>query len=126
HILVGEAVSSEVAVLVVLDQHVGGPGELARDRLSLRHGDIQRHRFLAAVGRAEVRRVARGAAVAVLDPTWTEGARSVAVHRALKLDDLGAEVGEVLARPRTGEHARKVENADMRKRTGHGLRSNGK
>ena len=39
-------------------------------------------------------------------------ARVVALARALDLDHVGAEVGEQLARPRPGEDAGKVENAN--------------
>jgi hypothetical protein len=34
--------------------------------------------------------------------------------RALELDDVGAQVGEILACPGTGEYARKIEDADFR------------
>ena len=57
----------------------------------------------------------------VLHPGRAEGARIVARLRPLDLDDLGAEVGEVLPGPGTGEHARKIENTDVRQRT-HELR----
>ncbi len=59
---------------------------------------------------------------AVLDPRRPESARVVTASRALDLDHLGAEISHVLARPRSGEHARQIENADMRKGSGHGLR----
>src|SRR5581483_5815356 len=104
YIVVAEPVAREVAVLVILDQHVGALRQLARDRLSLRHRDVQRHRFLAAIGGAEIGRVARIASVAALDPRRAEGARIVAASRPLELDHLGTQIGEVLARPRAGEY----------------------
>ena len=95
-VVVAEAVAREVADLVVLDQHVALRGELAHDRLALRLREIDGDRLLAAVGRGEVRRLLRVPAVRVLQPRRAEGARVVAGLRALDLDHLGAEIGEVL------------------------------
>src|SRR6267378_3760565 len=118
-VVVGEAVAREIAELVVLDEHVGSPRELARELLAFGPGDVDRDRFLAAVGRGVVGRVLGVAPVLVLDPGRTESARVVARARTLDLDHFGAEIGEVLPRPGAGEHARKIEDADVRKRSRH-------
>src|SRR5207247_7294882 len=70
-------------------------------------------------GRGVVGRVLGVAPVLVLHPGRAEGARVVARARALDLDHFGAEIGEVLPRPRAGEHARKIEDADVRERSRH-------
>ena len=119
---VAEAVAIEVAEFEVLQQHVAARGELARDRLPLRVREIQRERFLAAVGAGEIGRFAGVAALRVLEPRRAEGARVVTLFRPLDLDHLGAEVGEVLRRPRTREHTRQVEYADSCERARHGRR----
>src|SRR5439155_1293987 len=113
-VFVGKAVAREVAELVVLDEHVRDLRELARELLPLGLGDVERDRFLAAVGRGVVGRVLAVAPVPVLHPGRTESARVVARARTLDLDHVGAEIGEVLPRPGAGEHARKIEYADVR------------
>ena len=63
--------------------------------------------------------------VSLPSPSFSQGgpkARESSPARPLDLDHLGAEVGQVLAGPRPGEHARQIEHPDMRKRTGHELR----
>src|SRR5439155_26016846 len=92
---------------------------LAHELLAFGLRDVDRDRFLAAVGRGVIRRVLGVAPVPVLHPGRTESARVVARARTLDLDDLGAEIGEVLPRPGAGEHARKIEDADVRKRSRH-------
>src|SRR2546422_11492900 len=89
----------------VLDEHVGNPGELAHELLAFGLRDVDRDRFLAAVGRGVIRRVLGVAPVPVLHPGRTESARVVARARTLDLDHFGAEIGEVLSRPGAGEHA---------------------
>src|SRR5882757_4069382 len=119
HVVIGEAVAREIAELVILDEHVGDRGELARELLALGPRDVERDRFLAAVGRGVIGRVRSVAPVLVLHPGRTESARVVARAGTLDLDDFGAEIGEVLPRPGTGEHARKIEDAYVRKRSRH-------
>src|SRR5207248_638596 len=67
-VLVAEAIAPEITILIVLDQHIAAAHELTRNRLTLRHGDVERHRFLAAVCRAEVGRILSLAAFAVAHP----------------------------------------------------------
>src|SRR5713101_1604322 len=102
-VVVGEAVAREVA----------------HEPLAFGPRDVDRDRFLAAVGRGVIGRVLGVAPVLVLHPGRTEGARVVARARTLDLDDFGAEIGEVLPRPGTGEHAREIEDADVRERSRH-------
>ena len=118
-VAVAEPVAGEIAELVVLEEHVGFCGELAHDPLALGLREIDRDRFLAAVGAGKISGFGRVAAVGVLQPRRAEGARVVARLRALDLEDLGAEVGEDLPGPGPGEHARKVEDADVRERSRH-------
>src|SRR5690606_24714497 len=77
-------------------------------------------RPLAAVRAAEVGRLARFVAARIADVGRSEGARVVALARPLDLDHLGAEVAQVLTGPRSGQHARHVEHADVRKGSCHG------
>jgi hypothetical protein len=49
----------------------------------------------------------------VLQPRRTKGPRIVTRARALDLDHLGAEIGQVLPAPRPREHARQVKRPDM-------------
>src|SRR5882724_1283262 len=122
-IFIPQAVPREITVLVVLDHDIALGGELTRDRLTLGDGDVESQRFLAAVRRAEIGRVLRLLALPVTDPGWPEGARIITWTGALDLDDLGAEIGEVLACPGPGENARQIEDTNVRKRAGHALAS---
>ena len=109
-VLVAEAVARKVAVLVVFDQDVAAPRELARDGLAWRPGDIQRDRFLAAVSRSEIRGILGLAPLPILDPGRTKGPRIIAASRPLDLDDFGTQICHVLAGPGTCQYARQVEN----------------
>ena len=60
---------------------------------------------MAAVGRRHERR--------------TPGAGIVAAPLALDLDDVGAEIGENLPRPWTGQNAGKLQHAQTSQRTRH-------
>ena len=112
HLLIPKAEARHGPWPEVLQQHIAFRYQFARDRLTLGHGDIQRQRFLAAVGRAEIGRVLRLLTLRVADPRRTERTRIVAWPGPLHLDHFYAEIGEVLARPRPGEDAREIENAD--------------
>jgi hypothetical protein len=112
-ILVAETVTREVAELVVLQQHVAARGEIAHDLLPLRIREIDRDRLLAAIGGGEIGGLGGVAALRVLEERRRERARIVAFTGSLDLDDLGAEVGEVLPGPRCSEHARKIEHTNM-------------
>src|SRR6185295_10759178 len=94
--------------------------EFACDLLALGLGDVERDRFLVAIHRDEIGGFAGVLSAAVLHPGWAPASRVVARAGALDLDHLGAEVGKVLRRPGPGEDAREVEDADVRKRAGHG------
>jgi hypothetical protein len=90
--------------------------ELADDLLAFRFGDIERERFLAAVGAHEIRGVAGVLAVAVLHKGRAPGAGVVTLAGTFDLDYFGAEVGEQLPHPRAGEYAAHVEYADALER----------
>src|SRR5258706_2506575 len=124
-VFVSESVFREPADFVVLEQHVAFPRERARNPLALGFGDVEGHRFLAAVHRKEVRRLARLLAVLVLEEGRAPAARVVARPGTLDLENFRAEVGEVLRRPGPGENAREIENADVRERTWHGRSDRG-
>jgi hypothetical protein len=68
--------------------------------------------FLAAIAREVVRGVGRVAAFPVLEEGRAPLARVVAAARALHLDHFGAEVGEELRAPGTGEDAGEIEDAN--------------
>src|SRR5690606_17913476 len=114
-----QAVAGEIAELVVLQQHVGLARQLAYELRALGLGDVDGDRLLAAVGAAEIGRFARLLAVGVADVRRRECARVVTLAGPLDLDDLGAQVAQVLAGPWAGQDARHVEHADMRKRSCH-------
>ena len=69
--------------------------------------------FLLRFTDGVVRGLGRVVARRVLDVGRAPAARVVAGAGALDLDDFGAEVGKVLRRPGAGQHAGKVEDADM-------------
>src|SRR5262249_53775197 len=98
---------------------VAFPGERTHERLAFGLGHVHRDRFLSPVGGGEIRGVLGVFPFSVLDPWRPEGARVVADLRTLHLDHFGAEIGEVLSRPGAGKAAGKVENADVRKGSGH-------
>jgi hypothetical protein len=66
------------------------------------------------IGREVIRRLIR-----VVEVRRTPVTRVVARARALDLDHVGAEVGEQLGGPGTGEDAREIEDAEVRERGGH-------
>jgi len=82
--------------------------------------DVEGHRFLPAIAREVVRGVSRVAALAVLEEGRAPAPGIVAPTRPLDLDHLGAEVGEVLGGPGTGQHAGEIEDADPVEDSGHG------
>ena len=96
----------------VLDQHVRALRELAENLFSFRGLEIQRQRPLVAVEPDEARRLAV--------EEGRCGANLIAAVGVLDLDHVGAQIGEDLPRPRPGQDARKLENADTGKRSGHG------
>src|SRR3989475_5119194 len=117
--VVAQAVAGEIAVLVVLDQDIEAVRERTDQRLPLGDRDVHRDRLLAAIRRGEIGGVARLATLAVLDPRRPESARVVAALRPLNLDDLGPEIGQILAGPGSRKHARQVQDADVRQRACH-------
>ena len=77
--------------------------------------EIGGDRALAAIAGMEIGG-AEIAAVAAGDEGRTPVARVVARLRAFDLDNIGAEIGEQLPAPRTGEDAGEFENAQARER----------
>ena len=118
-ILVAEAVAVQIAGLVVLEDHVSSLGDLAHDRVTIGLRHVDGDRFLAAVRAHEIRRFRRLLAALVLHPGRTERAGVIAFLGTLDLDDVSAEIGQVLRAPGTGEDARKIQNTDMRERPRH-------
>ncbi len=107
-----EPVLLEAADLEVLQHDIGFHREAAHQRLAFGVGDVDRDRALVAVGAEVVRGVARLLAGRVLQPGRAPRARVVAGAGALHLDDVGAEIGQQLSRPRAREHAREVQHLD--------------
>src|SRR5262249_45343446 len=73
--------------------------------------EIAFDRALAAVGRVEIGS-AKMVAVLALDEGRPPGARIVAGLGTLDLDDVGAEIGEHLPGPRSGQNARQLQHAN--------------
>ena len=94
-----EAELGEAADLEVLDQHVRARGQLAHDAPALIALEVHLDRALAAVGRMKIGR-ANMVAVGAFDEGRAPAAGIVARALALDLDDVGAEIGEHLSRPR--------------------------
>jgi hypothetical protein len=113
-----EPVLREAADLEVLDDHVAALRHLAHQRLAGGGREIDRDRFLVAVGTQVVGRVARVRALAVLQEWRTPQARVVAAARPLDLDDFCAQITQRLAGPGAGQDARDVEHPDVRQRAG--------
>src|SRR6185503_10094276 len=108
------------AGLEVLDHHIRARRELLHDAPAVVGLEVDRDRTFAAIARVIIRgRHLR--AVPALDKGRTPPARVVARAGALDLYDIGAEIGEDLPRPRAGQNARKLKNADAGKRSGHEL-----
>src|SRR5258708_31200704 len=64
--VLAEAVARQVAVLVVLDQHIEAGRKRTDQRLSFGRRDVHRDRFLAAIRGGEIGGIARLATLAVL------------------------------------------------------------
>src|SRR6185312_13457418 len=111
--LIVEAEFGEPADLEVLDQDVGFGGELAHEAAAFLALEVELDRTLAAVGGMEIGRADR-LAIDAFDERRTPAARVVAGALALDLDDVGAEVGEHLPGPGSGENAGEFENAEAR------------
>ena len=123
--LMVQTVPGQVADLVVLEEHVGLGGETPDDVASFRGGEIDGERPLAAIGAQVVRRFAGVAAGRVTQVGRSPVPRVVARAGPLDLDHLGAQVGQDLARPGPREHARAVQDAELREGAGH-VRSPGR
>jgi hypothetical protein len=103
--IVAEAELLHGAGFEVLDDHVGGAGELGGAGDALGIAQVAHHRALAAVDAREVGALPDG----VDGGPPLSGAVALG---ALDLDDVGAEVGEDHGRVRPGEHAGEVCDAD--------------
>ena len=104
-----EAVFRQTASLEVLDHDIGALGEAAHDVAPLGTLEIHRQRLLAAVAGMEIGGV-EPFAIFAGEERRPPAARVVAGAGALDLDDLGAEIGQRLARPGPGEDAREFKN----------------
>ena len=110
--IVVEAELGEPADLEVLDQDIRARRKPAHDFAAPIGCEVGDNRALAAIARVEI----GGRRLAIrLDKRRSPGARFVAA-RALDLDDVGAEIGQRLARRRAGEHARELDDAQAGKR----------
>src|SRR3989442_917277 len=112
-VLVPEPVPGEVSDLEVLDQDVAPGGEAPDELLAGRLRQVHRDRLLPAIDREIVGGLLGLAAVSILEPGWPPGPGLVPGPRSLDLDHVGAQVGEVLGRPRAGEDAGEIEDAEV-------------
>ena len=103
-LLVADAPLLHGARLEVLDQHVGAFEQPQEDRAPLGLCEVETDRALVAVDPNEV------GGVLVME------GRAPVTHlvalRRLKLDDVGAMVGQQLRRERASQHAREVDHLD--------------
>src|SRR5262249_4901766 len=104
-----ETVARKVAYLEVLHQYVALQRERTGDATPFGPGDVERERFLAAIAGKVVRGIGGIASLRVLEKGRAPVARVVAPSRTLDLDHFGAEVGEELRGPGTGQYAGQVE-----------------
>ncbi|MNZ90042.1 hypothetical protein D3C78_1089920 [compost metagenome] len=121
--VVVEAVLPQPADLEVLHHHVGFQGHAAQQGLAFGVGHVDGDGALVAVAGREVSGFARVLAGIVLAEGRAPVAGVVAGDGALDLDDVGAQVGQHLGAPGTGEHARQVQHLDAGQ--GRGLGNGG-
>jgi hypothetical protein len=95
-----------------VDQQIGGIGE-AVEHGSARIGPEVEH--AAALVAVDAREVGASPIGRVAPPRWSPPSRLVAAGR-LKLDDVGAQVGEEHGRERPRQHAADIEHADAGER----------
>ena len=108
------------ADLEILDQHVRARRELAHDAAPFLALEIELDRALAAIGSVEIGG-SEMAAVGRLDEGRSPAAGVVSGALAFDLDDVGAEIGQNLPRPRTCQNAGKFEHAYSGQGTRHRL-----
>jgi hypothetical protein len=111
-----QPVLGQAAHLEVLDQNVADSGQFPDQRRALGRGHVGFDRALVAVGAEVIGRFVGVLAVAVLQVGRPPRAGVVAHAGAFDLDDVGAQVGQVLRAPRAGQDARQVQHADAVKR----------
>src|SRR4030095_7706798 len=116
-----ETVFCEPADLEIFDQDISLLRELADDTLPLGQREVDRDGELAAVAAKVIRGFAGVVPVRVLEVGRAPRTRVITAAGTLDLDHRRAEIREELRAPRTGEHARKIENDEMRQRAGHPL-----
>jgi hypothetical protein len=112
-----ETVLRERTDLEILDHDIALLRDGADQLLALDGRDVDGDGSLAAIDREEIAALPGGVALAIPKKRRTPGARIVASARPLDLDDVGAEVGEHLRRPRRRHDAPEVEHANVRQRT---------
>jgi hypothetical protein len=88
-------------------------GELGRESVVIRVGEIERDRALVAIHGEEVRRSAVGCGRRAPGPGFVAGG-------GFDLDHVGTEVAEGHGRQRPGEHAGEVGDEDALERRGGG------
>jgi hypothetical protein len=113
-----QAVLGQAAHLEVFNQDVALQRQFAHQLGAARRGDVQRHRQLVAVGGQVIRSFGGVVARLVLQVRRPPGPRVVARAGAFDLDDLGAEVGEVLGAPGTRQDAGEIQHAYAGKGSG--------
>ncbi len=95
---------------VVLDEHVAVPGEVGGELRAARGRQVDADVALAGVLLHEVRRLPVDA---------RRGEAGQVARRWLDLDDVGAEVGEHPRAVRPGQHAREVEDTNVKGQPWH-------
>ena len=114
-----QPVFGQPANLEILHQHIGPRGQPPDQFGPLRRCQIDRRAALVAVGAKIIGALARIVrSVGKLEERRTPAAGIVAAAGLLDLEHVGAEIGEDLGRPRTGQDPRKVQHLDPFEGTG--------
>ncbi|MDT4840835.1 hypothetical protein FQZ97_746690 [compost metagenome] len=112
--VVVQAVGLQAAHFEVLDEDVALRRQRRHQTPAFGRGDVDGDGFLVAVGAGEIGRLRHLAPLGIADPRRPPTAGIVAQAGALDLDDFRAQVGQQLAGPGAGQHARKVQHPQVR------------
>ncbi len=113
-----QAVFLQAAYFEVFHQDIALQGEFPHQLGTARRGNVQRHRHLVAVGGQVVGGFGGVVARFVLQIRRPPRARVVARAGPFDLDDLGAQVGQVLGAPGARQHAGQIQHAYAGKGSG--------
>ncbi len=108
--LVTQSIAVQIRGLEIFHQNIATPRKFADQRLSFGPRNIDRHRFLAAIGAEIVGGFSSVRSGAILQVRRTPAASVIAAAGALDLDNLGSQIRQNLTGPRAREHTTHVEH----------------